>query len=206
MEASDKLGSPAEPKCGSVSYASAKHLVDNSCLCRANVSTWKCPFGLYCLSIVVLGLHSARYLGKSTPCKGKMYAMCLKLRPTEGETCRCFVRRRNKAAKKLLDETGYWSKRWFAKAVQWYAHLRRDLAQQRLHVEQGVNAALVSTCFSWGPPLLAFQDEHFINQRRIVTRRDSVSDRVAVRTNLRKGQRRVHARWSTSLSKLKARA
>ena len=136
----------------------------------------------------------------------RMYVSIMKLRRKETESVVSFVRRRNKHAKKMCNDTGFWSSRWFNKATSWDAHLRRDLDQQRLHVEQEVPAALVSSCFSWGPALLAYQDEDFINSRRIVTRHDAISDCVVVRTGLRSGQRKVHPRWSSAISEFQARA
>ena len=133
----------------------------------------------------------------------RMYSSTLRLRRNDGESIPAYVRRRNKAAKQLLEQTGLWSSRWFAKATSWDEHLQRDLAQQLLHVEQDVPAELVASCFSWGPALLGYQDESFLNERRIVTRRGSFSDRVAYRTGLRSGQRKVHPRWSSAVKSLR---
>ena len=136
----------------------------------------------------------------------RMYASTLRIRRKDGEAVVTFIRRRNKDAKKVLEETGYWSARWIKKALSWDQHLHRDLAQQRLHVEENVLVERVSSCFSWGPALLAYQDEAFVNLRRVVCRRDAFSDRVEVRTGLRSGQRKVHPRWSEAISEYKARA
>ena len=136
----------------------------------------------------------------------RMFAITLKVRPILGEPCITFVRRRNRVAREACVSTGLWSDRWFRKAQNWDQHLRRDLAQQLLHVRDDVPVERTSTSFSWGPALLEFQGLDFLNERRVVTRSDAFSNRVSIRTGLRRGQRRVHPRWSSAISDLKARA
>ena len=79
------------------------------------------------------------------------------------------------------------------------AELRRDLKQQLLHTEDGVLVDRLATSFAWGPALLAYQDDDWMDRQRTVTSRDDFSERVCTRLSIRKGQRKVHPRWSTAI-------
>ena len=128
----------------------------------------------------------------------KMVAMAMSLKRKSDEDVVIFIKRRNRAAKNLCRDIGYWSHRWFKRASSWDQHLRGDLERQLdfLHTPS------TQTSFAWGPSLLAFQDKEWLEDRRTYRLSTSFPFNIQTRLNVRVGRRKVHPRWSSSVAAL----
>ena len=113
----------------------------------------------------------------------KMTAAIVTIPHNEYESSCEFVRRRGRAAAKLCNEHGLWSKRWFGRASRWDDHLN----QYRNHL-------------SWPAKLRQFKDRTwFIFQRSqftpVSTGPFSNFSATAGRTDTRAVRGYVHMRW-----------
>ena len=79
----------------------------------------------------------------------KMVATLLRLTPLPDEDAAQFVRRRGRAAHHLCTSNGWWSHRWFRRALAWDAHVRR-----------GHNP------MAWSTHLVDFKGATYLAQRR----------------------------------------
>ena len=108
----------------------------------------------------------------------KMAATLLHVRPFAHEEPCEYVMRRNRMASALCQRFGWWSARWWKRACDWDAHIRRERNQ-----------------YSWCHALAKWHDNDWLEICRALASGSSITSRT--RTRAIRG--RVHQRWESGI-------
>ena len=111
----------------------------------------------------------------------KMIATLQRVPRISGEAADAYCRRRKKAASKLSQECGIWSKRWYARAIAWDDHVGR-----------------AHNPYSWPSVLQEFQGADWLDEQRVLRRMQGTGTRASAG--------RPCMRWSDGIAFARATA